>query len=145
VSSEGSGKGLHVKLRPSRRLALALLFIHGGALALLPTVAAPPWLTLVFAFGVVASLVHALRKYALLRDKHAVVHVVWEAEGHWTLLYADGTAHAAELLPGAYVHPQLVVLNFRTETGKRSVVLLRDSVDAATLRRLRARLTMTGR
>jgi hypothetical protein len=140
VSSEGSGKGLQIRLRPSRWLALLLLVMHGGALALLPTAAMPPWLAFALAFAVVGSLFHTLTTYALLRSKRSVVHVIWEDEQHWTLLYRDGTAHAAELAPGLFVHPHAVLLNFRTERGKRSVVMLPDSVDPATYRQLRARL-----
>jgi hypothetical protein len=140
VSSEESGKGLHIKLRPSRWLALALLFVHGGALGLLPAVVLPPWVALVLACAVLGSMMHSLNTYALLRSKRSVVHVIWEEEGHWTLLQGDGTAHAAELSPAAYVHPQVVILNFRSEGGRRSVIMLRDSVDPTTLRRLRARL-----
>jgi hypothetical protein len=140
VSSEGSGKGLHIKLRPSRLLALTLLVMHGGALALLPAVALPLWLALAVGFAVVGSMVHTLNTYALLRSKRSVVHLIWEDEDRWTLLQAGGTTHEGDLRPGGYVHPQLVVLNFRTDAGRRAVVLLRDSVDPTTFRRLRARL-----
>jgi len=51
-----------------------------------------------------------------------------------------------QLLPGPFVHPQLVMLRFRTsDCSLRTIVLSPDNAEQATLRRLRVRLRFAGR
>ena len=141
MSSPKSENLLHVKLGPSRRLALALLLMHGGAAALIPTLPMPPWMSLLIAAVVAGSLAHGLATRALLRSRHALVQLVWEPDGRWTLLSANrATLEGALISEACYVLPQLVVLGFRTPKGRRSVLVLPDAVDPVTFRRLRARL-----
>jgi toxin CptA len=142
MSSNGSDSTLHIRLRPSRVLALVLLFMHGGAMAVMVPAGLSPWLTLLISAGIVTSLVHTLKAHALLRARNAVVQLVWDAEGEWTLLTAAGQSFKARLLPTTYLHPHVVILNFRRDHrwGSRAVVVLPDAVDADTFRRLRVRL-----
>lgn len=64
-----------------------------------------------------------------------------DGEDHWQLLRPGHAAVDLGLLPGALVHPKIVVLCFREPGGRtRSCVLTRDNLDAQTLRRLRVRL-----
>ena len=80
--------------------------------------------------------------------------MIWDSDNDWSLHAASGEQLAVRLLPGSYVHPLLVILNFELEapplgtspsgqlfnTRRRSIVLAKDSADATTLRQLRARL-----
>lgn len=141
MSSPKSENVLHVKLGPSRRLALALLLMHGGAAGLIPTLPMAPWVSLMIAGAVSLSLAYGLATRALLRSPHALVQLVWEPDGRWTLLCANGSALEGTLIPEVcYVLPQVVVLGFRTARGRRSALVLPDAVDPVTFRRLRARL-----
>lgn len=143
MSSSAYAAPLRLELRRSRRLALYLLAVHAGALALIPALplAAPAaWLLA----GLV--LLCLLRSYAgrvLMRGGHDVVALVWERDGAWRLLERGGREPVCRLRPDSYVHPLLTVLNF---TGERrgAVVLLPDSLDADTFRRLRVRLGLEG-
>ncbi len=59
----------------------------------------------------------------------------------WQLLRKEQDALDLTLLPGALVHPQIIVMCFREPTGRtRSCVLTHDNLDRRTLRRLRVRL-----
>ena len=146
MSSNRFDVTLRIEPRPSRWLATLLLLTHGGAMAVIPPLALPVAVQLGLCAGIVVSLVRTLPTHALLRSGRAVVQLVWDADGHWTVARADGTVWDAELLPFSYVHTHLVVLNFRMGSPwrRRSVILTSDSVDPPTFRRLRARLLTHG-
>ena len=63
----------------------------------------------------------------------------------WVLHMQGGRTVTGRLLGSSFVHPRLLVLNFRT--GRffgRSLVLTEDAADADLLRRLRVRLMCGG-
>ena len=141
--SSGAFTGtLQVDRGPSRRLVLWLSAIHAGTASMLPWLG----LSLAWALGlltaIAVSLYLAVSRQALLRDAGAVVRLVVDEDDAWTLVRRDGRALTACLLPAAYVHPRLIVLNFRDLKVGRPypVVLPGDAVDAESHRRLRARL-----
>jgi len=145
MSSNKFSDPLQIDLRSSPHLALFLLVAHGTALALTPILTLPIWAALGMALGVAMNFVTTLYTYALLRGRYAVVRLVWTCEGSWILAYANGVVRKAELIPGSFVHPFLVVLSFRIlEThfplNRCSVILASDSVNQNTFRRLRVRL-----
>jgi toxin CptA len=121
--------------------------MHGGALLLIPPLKLPAWLALLLSTAVVVSLTYTLTTHALLSSRRAIVQLIWDAEGKWTLLTLKGERLEAQLLPITYLHPRLVILNFRLGKPweRRAVMLLPDSVDADTFRRLRVRLALTRR
>lgn len=105
----------------------------------------PAWGKLLLGGMVLASALVTLNVHALLYAKRAIARLAWEADGRWRLHTAAGREFTARLLPGSYANAALVILNFALDDGRwrrRSVVLLPDAVDAATLRRLRVRLRM---
>ena len=81
----------------------------------------------------------------------SVTTLLWTGDGMWEIGTRDGELLQADLAPNGgirpavYVHPALVVLNFRTggRFGK-AVVLLPDMVDSEAFRRLRVRLRFEG-
>lgn len=75
------------------------------------------------------------------RVARAIVLLVWDRQGRWRVLQRDGTLLDVCLEHGAYVHPQLLVLPFRSAGGRRlSVLMVPDAVNGDALRRLRVRL-----
>lgn len=67
--------------------------------------------------------------------------LVWDRSGQWRLVQRDGRMLDVRLEHGAYAHPKLLVLPFRTRSRQRVPVLVApDMVDAEGLRRLRVRL-----
>ncbi|CAK0763349.1 toxin CptA [Gammaproteobacteria bacterium] len=145
MSSSKSSEPLQIDLCSSPHLALFLLVAHGTALAVIPLLTLPIWAVLGVALGVAMNLVTTLYTYALLRGKSAVVRLVWTGEDSWILVYANGVVRKAELIPGSFVHPFLVVLSFRVAEAhfplhRCSVILASDSVNPTIFRRLRVRL-----
>lgn len=140
MSSTPSAPPLELRLRPSRQLALFLLFSHGATLAVLTAVNLPPWAVAVLASAIIVSFAHYWRRHVLRRGVRAVIAVHWRAAG-WQLTDGAGKIHDARLLPGSYLGSHLIVLRF-SATRRYVVVLLADSAPASELRELRARLRL---
>jgi len=147
LSSAPAASALRLTLRASRRLAALLLLVHGGALTLTFTLPLSRLFMLLLAVAISVSLVWSLGAARLKR--RAIVELMWDTMGEWMLRDAAGGEMQARLLPGAYVHPQWVILNFvpvgqrwrwYRHGRRRTVILLNDMLDADSLRRLRVRL-----
>lgn len=143
MSSNQSEPPLHLEPRSSRRLALALLLIHGAAMVAVVNLVLPPWGLAALAGSVIVSLYYTVNTHVLGRSRSAVCSLLWDSSGQWTLVSCGGERWDARLLPGSYIHPRLLVLNFATvQRGHRAVVLLPDSLDPRTYRRLLVRLRL---
>lgn len=133
-----------IRLEPRRSLWLAglLLFAHTGALILVVLVPLPVWIKILLGCLICGSLFFTLTTYALLRGRRAIACAVCESDGQWSLRTAAGHEFEVQLLPGSYVNPGLVILNFCAGRRRRnySMILMPDSLDEVTLRRLRVRL-----
>lgn len=143
-SSNSFASTVDLSLRPSYRAFRAVFALHFVCLTLtvFSVPAGAPMMALATAFGL--SWLWVRRHPALGLTPQAVTRIVWHADGNWTLHRAQGEPHAAALLPGSLVHPWLLVLRFRLESGVAvSRVILGDETDADALRRLRARLSVT--
>lgn len=136
------------------RVQLKTSFILNGAL-LLMYLGAGYWLwafelTILFKLVMLAALVVGcighVRHYLLHRGRRSVVSLVWRDEASWQLETARGERVEARLLGSSYVTPWLIVLNFRPQAGGRAwpVVILPDSVDSTTFRRLGMKLRLHG-
>ncbi len=64
-------------------------------------------------------------------------------DGNWYLGRPGLEPRRAVLRPGAWLHPLLTVLEFHSAGERLSLVLCRDSLPAADLRHLRARLLLS--
>ncbi len=129
---------LRFTLRPSRRLVILLMLAHAGALVLVLMLPLPWPAMLVLWLATLVSMGWSI-SIAFLR-RSAIVELIHEAEGEWALRDAAGNAMMGRLLPGSYLHPQLVVLNFARNGERwrlRRVVILADMLDADSFRRLR--------
>lgn len=132
-----------VRLRPSLGLLKWISTLHVLPLACLPFAmqAGPAMWALIAAFG--TSWLWLRRHPALGLGRKALVQLIWNSDGRWTVADAAGRQQAAELLDNSLRHPRLLVLNFRCADGRRrSRVLFGDELDADSLRRLRARLSL---
>ena len=133
---------IHITLRPSRTLALVVLSLHAAALTVIPPLLAPLWAKLLLSGAIVISLVQNLRRHVMLKHPRSITQLVWQRSGEWSLMQRNGVVEEAQLLPSTFVHPRLVILNFRLENPWRrpSVTLFEDATSANTLRHLRVRL-----
>lgn len=120
---------------------MLLVLIHAGALGLTFILPLPWVVVLVLWLMIIGSLGWSLGR--ALFKWGAVVELIEAAAGEWTLCDAAGNIMIARLLPGSYLHSQLVVLNF-VRNGERwrryRVVVLGDMLDVDSFRHLRVRL-----
>jgi hypothetical protein len=144
MSSARYAAPLRLEPRRSRRLAVYLAAAHGGALALLPLLPLGMPVVAVLAGLIVLSWAWNQATHVWLRRDRSIVSLVWLADGTWRLTDRGGTTRVCRLRWDSYVHPWLTVLNF-TGASRCSVVLLPDSLDPETFRRLRVRLGLQGR
>ena len=126
------------EFRPSRQLAGALVGVHGLAcLALLP-LTFPLWAKVALSAVLMLSLAYHLWRYAWLGAAQAIIGLVVEGE-QVHLLRRDGAERLTRVLQDSLVMPMLSVLNVLPEGARRacSVVILADSLDAESYRKLR--------
>jgi hypothetical protein len=143
MSSRRSEAALAVKLHPSQQMLTLLLVMHGLALSMLwPLFEQLGLFVLLLMPVLLISLNQSVRRYALLTGRHAVTEIRLKSNNDYVLAMADRRHIQAVLRRGSYVHPMLIILNFKLGRWPWyiSVPLLTDSVDAEILRRLRVRL-----
>jgi len=102
----------------------------------------PLWAGLVLSAVIVCSLVYALNGHVLMHGRNAITDLIWDSDGDWRLTMRDGKNHQAQLLKSSYLHNRLVILNFTVDSHRRSVILLPDTLDQDTFRRLRVRMQL---
>ncbi|HZP13043.1 MAG TPA: protein YgfX [Nevskiaceae bacterium] len=133
-----------MNLHRSMRGLQWVFILHIVPVALLPF-ALPPGGLLAALCGLFAvSWLYLRRHPALGFGRRAITRIHWGADGKWLLTDAEGRKSEATLLPSSYVHPKLIVLNFKLNSGsKRTRIILGDEVVEEPLRALRARLLAT--
>lgn len=130
-----------LELAPSRAFAVLLIGGHVIACAIAFVLPAPWLIQSMLAIGLIANAVRSVRWHALLTGGAAIVRVQWLGDGDWVLTQRDGKTVDAQLQPGSYVHPLLLVLNFKLSGGgRRAVVVFGGRADADAVRRWRAAL-----
>ena len=145
MSLKKSVPPLQLEPRSSRHLALILLFLHGVALSAIAVLSAPAWVHLALSLAVILNFYSTFSVHIMGRGKLAILSMVWNGEGDWNLLTATGESLTARLQDNSYVHPYLVILNFLIpKHGRRSVILLPDSLDKSTMRKLLTRIRHEG-
>lgn len=140
TSSAKYATALSLEPRPSRWFALFLASTHCGAAGVVLAAGLAWWADALLYTSIAASAAYLHLRHAGLTHDRAVVHLTWTRHGDWRLTTADGTEHDADLQGDSYIHPWLVILNFRLAKGRTSVVLFPDSLHEDDFRRLRVRL-----
>lgn len=130
---------LHLRLSPSRYLQVLLLFFYLGSLLLVWYLPLPVWLCLLLTPILLFDLRRHWLRYASVSDPRAVCCVAWKGEGEWSLWFENGVLVSPLQLVQSVNHPLLTVLNF---SDGCNVLLLPDSCDAESLRRLRVLLRL---
>lgn len=90
--------------------------------------------------GLLASLIHGHGLYIIKTNPASPTQLVLNQAGEWWLSIGSGDTFPVILKPVTFVHPLLVVLIFKGETGSYRVILTPDTIDPDTFRRLRVRL-----
>lgn len=145
MTSNKSTAPLTLDLVPSRGLIVALVGGHLLVFSSLLVVDLGLFLKVALTVGIAGSLLVNGLRYGVASSRWFVERLGCSAAGEWTLGTADGRLRIVQLR-GSYVHPQLVILNFRGEHWWQasSLVIPADATDADSLRRLRVRLRTGG-
>lgn len=133
-------------LKTSFFLNSAILFMYLGAFYWLWAFDLNVWLKLIVLAALMIGLINHTGQYLFKKTKRAVTQLVWQDQDLWLLNTATGETIMAELSGSSFVNPWLIVLNFKPEQGGRmlSVVIMPDSVDSTTFRRLSVKLRLYG-
>jgi len=126
-----------IDINPSFYLAILLMAAHCAAAAALWFVL-PPWALLTLACVLGFSLLYYLLRDAWLRLPGSCIALVVD-EGLVVLLRGNGSRTECRVMSGSLVTPALTVLTVLPQGARlaRSIVLLPDSVDPESFRRLR--------
>jgi len=138
-------KVLHLKIQPSRSLAVVLILLHiTAALSVLVSIELKYYLFwFPFSITIVISFYYYLKKYILLNSPNSVISVMQTRQADWSLRLYNGDNIEAELCDDSYKHPMLVILNFKTKQGRYNVPLFPDALALDLHRLLRCRLTLS--
>ncbi len=141
MSSKQYAAPLHLEIGASRWFRGLAVAAHGGAIAWMWAAPLPTPVKLVGSLGVALAFLSAWRSQPGLHGR--VERLVWHETGTWQW-NREGERPDLNLLPGAYVTPWCVILNFRAVGARRSrsLVLCPDGVEEQALRRLRVRLRL---
>lgn len=131
---------LFISVKPSRWFIAVFYFAYAGAILALTASNLPLIIQILIIAGLLASLIHGHYLYINRKNPDSPVQLVLNQAGEWLLSLASGQTVPVVLKPMAFVHPLLVVLTFKAETGSYRVILTPDTVDPDTFRRLRVRL-----
>lgn len=135
---------LHCEVRVSARALAFNRGIHGLAFAVVAALALYRPLLLACVPVIALSFRQAAR---MIRLSHArsVRHLRWLPHGPWVWQRNDGAEYRGHLRHATVLGRHGVILRLRAErqrVGTTTVVVMADSLPAATHRRLRARLTL---
>lgn len=130
---------IRITYRPPSWLLIALITSHTGAIISVFAVPVPFWLKALLSAAVLAGLMRSVLDYLRYRYRTSPRRLILNAGDEWTLADEQGEQNIT-LLPGAFVHPRLLVLRFAAGRRRYVFILCPSTVDRNTLRRLRVRL-----
>lgn len=130
---------LSIYRQPSHQLAIILSLAHFAVAGLLWLLALSLGIKVIIVAALIISLIHYLRRDALLTANNAVVALELSDEMPCTLITRSGKSIACTILGSTFVAPYLTVLNLKFPENffTCSVVILPDSMDAEQFRQLR--------
>jgi len=146
MSSKPFDKALHLELKASQTFAALLLAFHliaGLSIAAVIPFDSFAWLLLIPIF--MCSAYYYLKKYIFLSAHNSVIALSQSIDGDWLLKWHDQSEHYVDLCDDSYVHPLLIILNFK-EAGcyqRISLPLFRDVLGKEQHRQLRCRLRLS--
>ena len=139
-------KALHLELKTSQTFAALLVALHviaGLSIAVVIPFDSFGWLLLIPLF--IYSAYYYFKRYVFLSAHNSVIALSQSIDGDWLLILRDQSEHYVDLCDDSYVHPLLVILNFKIEGDYRriSLPLFRDALGKEQHRQLRCRLRLS--
>lgn len=130
---------IHITYRPPAWLAITLIISHVGAIICIFVLPVPPWIKVSLTAVVMAGLLRSLSRHLHDSYRSDPSQLILNASDEWILVDERGD-RSIMLLPGAFVHPALLVLRFRDNGRINTCILAPSTVNGDILRRLRVRL-----
>lgn len=92
------------------------------------------------------SAIYAYRLHIQKRLNGSIKQVKLSIDNQWSLVFAKRKNKVtARLLPSSMINRHLVILNFKLSSGvNHSVIMPNDAIDAALMRKMRARIRVMG-
>lgn len=119
----------------------SLLLVYIGAALCVFAADLPAWSQGALGLALLSHGYRQWRLHARLDRADSVIGIEYHGDRGWGVLCRDGAVHEMRLGSSSFAHPLLSVLVFTGAPAKsRTVVLLPDMSDAASLRRLRVLL-----
>ena len=141
MSSRQYAPPLRIKLQPSQFLGIFIISSHILTFSVLWVLPIPSVFILLISPMFILSAYKKLEQHGLLGSKNRIQEVIHDSDGDWKLVWSDNREDYAGVQSDSYRHPFISVLNFKTEDNEKcSVILLPDSVDKESFRRLRVLL-----
>ena len=131
---------VRIPVKRSRWLLAGISLAHGGAVCLLWPAALPVGLIFFLLLMTCASFINSMHKHLYFFYDNAPVELFLNNEDEWFLTTRKDETYEVQLYPEHYVHPWLVVLLFRVEARKYTIILTPDMINPDVFRRLRVRL-----
>lgn len=130
---------IDVPIGTSRMLAALLAAAHAAAIVSVSVLPLPLWARATACALLLVNALLTVRRYAFVRGPQACLKLRISKDGACRLHLHSDRVVTGRLLAGWLVSPLLIVAQVRCsgETLARKIVLLPDSCDAETLRRLR--------
>ena len=133
---------LHLDMKPSRVLTLAVGAMHVLAFALAVSGPDAAWQRVGLGLLVTGSWLHLRARHPLWPNAARITRLVWGRDASWEVGRSD-RVESARLGREAVVTPYLVIVALELESGRRlHLPILPDMLDRDTFRRLRVRLRL---
>jgi len=146
MSSRKFNRVLHLKVHGSKTFGLILLVMHLTALLCVIAVIANTHSVLFLLIPIIIfNFYYYFKKYCILTDVSSVIGISQSTSGDWLLQFPDQSEVAVVLCDDSYLHPALVILNFKLLQSHRriSLPLFVDSLADDEHRQLRCRLRLS--
>jgi len=130
---------LSIQLQPSRQLAILLSLAHCTAAGVFWPLALPAVVKIMITLSLAVSLYYYLRRYAWLVSSQSVMALHLTGRNHCKIITRAGKSIDTVIDASTFAAPYMTVLCLQVKRPHRyrTVVILPDSIDANSFRRLR--------
>ncbi|MEO1765659.1 protein YgfX [Thiobacter aerophilum] len=128
---------LSLVIRPAPRLMLLLALLYASAGLCVVVVPLPRPLQLMLLTMLLLAAAHSIWLHGLGRHRRAIQRLELDAQGQLYVIDGTGQPQRARVSAASFVTPWLTVLDFATERGRRTLLIMPERVDAEAYRRLR--------
>jgi hypothetical protein len=123
-------------IKPSYRLMLYIVLLHGGAILCLPQLSLAWPIKLFLGAIILFSFFLALKKHIFLKNNYSIVALSHIQQNKWCLQLPQQTIEQANLLTSSTINKYFMILNFEHHHKQCSITLLPDSLEPSRFHQL---------